>query len=94
MMSVVGQESAPGLARRARRPTPAVAANGSVADVDAKLEQFASAPFGAHNLFSRDMVAINSGTSELRCGRPPRERDFSASIDASLADASALPFRA
>jgi hypothetical protein len=29
-----------------------------------------------HSLFSRDMVAIKSWTSGLRCGRPPRERDF------------------
>jgi hypothetical protein len=29
-----------------------------------------------HSRLSRDMVAIRSRTSGLRCGRPPRERDF------------------
>src|SRR2546427_3145290 len=29
-----------------------------------------------HSRFSRDMVVINSRTSALRGGRPPRERDF------------------
>src|SRR5438270_10278132 len=33
--------------------------------------------------FSRDMVAINSWTSGLRCGRPPRERDFQRQVEST-----------
>src|SRR6266851_802593 len=38
-MRVVAQKRAPRLARRAPRPTPAIAPNGTVADHDAELER-------------------------------------------------------
>src|SRR5207302_830961 len=46
MVSVVGEEGAPALARRAPRSSPAVAPDRAIADHDAQLEQLASDPLG------------------------------------------------
>src|SRR5947209_8680245 len=47
VVRMVGQERAPGLARRAPRSPPAITPNRAVADHDAQLEQLASDPLGA-----------------------------------------------
>src|SRR6266705_1842327 len=60
VMSMVAQERAPGLARRALWSTPAIASNRAVADHDAQLEELTSDALGAHSRFSRDIVLIRS----------------------------------
>jgi hypothetical protein len=42
-----------------------------------------------HRRFSRDMVAITSRTSRLKCGRPPGDGTSTARRGATAADASA-----
>src|SRR5450759_4012899 len=46
MVSMVAQEGAPTLTRRAPRPLPAVTSNRAIADRDAQLQQLTSDPLG------------------------------------------------